>query len=78
MHPDHHPTQNFDPHHSRQVPGPVEATPASKIEKHIEEIEQIIEGVSSRIIKIGSIWVHIAPYGPVSGQDEAYHLQEAF
>merc|ERR1711924_512725 len=62
---DHHPTQNFNPHHSRRVPGPVEAILASKIEK-------TIEGVSSKIMKIRTNGDEMAPYGPVFGQDEAY------
>ena len=38
----------------------------------------IIEGVASQIIKIRTNGVHMAPYGPVFGQDEAHPLQEAF
>ena len=42
-HRDHHPTQNFDPRHFKQVPGPVEAALTSKIEKIIEGVEPKIK-----------------------------------
>ena len=29
-------------------------------------------------MNIESNWVEMAPYGPIFGQDEAYHLQEPF
>ena len=44
--------------------------------KNIQEIEHIIESVSSKIMNIGSNGVEMAQYGPISGQNEAYHLQK--
>ena len=65
------PPSDAEFHSASQVPGQVEAILTSKIEK-------TIEGVSSKIIKIWTNGVEMAPYGPTVGQDEAYQLQKPF